>query len=135
MERLEFIEKIFTLYRVNPENNRDLALIYDDAFSTRKPVDWDKLYRMVIASAEGGGLPKPGYFTSRFELCLKAGETTTPDGLKVKLTLNDGYSYEFETYHLSYTLEEIKQKFMKKYRDKFKSLSLFDEEQLEWVIF
>lgn len=135
MDRAEFREEIFAFF--NRGNNESLKQSYDLAFTVKEPIDWDKLYRLVITSAESRYLPSPKWFLDFFPQCIKREDNnyTTPDGLKVKLTLNDGYSYEFETYHLSYTLEEIKQKFMKKYRDKFKSLSLFDEEQLEWVIF
>lgn len=125
MERLEFIEKVFTLYRVNPENNRDLVLIYDDAFSVNKPIDWDKLYKRVLNTAEGG-LPKPGWFVSQFDGCLKNNDYLVPDGLKVRLVLTD-YVYEFETCQLNKTLEEMKLKAMRKFKDKFRSFELLDE--------
>lgn len=132
MERLEFIERIFTLYRVNPENNRELVLIYDDALSTRKPVDWDKLYKSVISTADGG-LPKPGFFTAKFDTCLKDVNYTTADGIRLKVSLNDGFSYEYETYRTSLTFEQIKQKFMKLFGANFRSLALFDDVKLQWV--
>lgn len=125
MERLEFIEKVFTLYRVNPENNKELVLIYDDAFSVNKPVDWDRLYKRILNSAEGG-LPKPGWFVSQFDGCLKNKDYATPDGLKIRLVLTD-YVYEFETCQLNHTLEEMKLKAIRKYKDKFKSFDLLDE--------
>ena len=132
MERLEFIEKVFTLFRVNPDNNRDLILIYDDAFSTRKPVDWDKLYKMVISEAEGG-LPKPAFFTSKFDMCLKQSDYTTADGIKSRINLKDGYKYDYETYQNSLSFEEIKQRAMRRFKGEFANMQMFDETELHWV--
>ena len=133
MERLEFIENVFTLFRVNPENNRQLALIYDSAFTTQKRVDWDKLFKAVMNEAETGGLPKPGWFISKFDLYLKPTNYTTQNGIKIRINLKDGYKYDYETYQNNLSLEEIKRKAMRKFKDTFASMQMFDETELQWV--
>ena len=116
MERLEFIEKIFILFRKNLSNNEDLIRIYDDAFcKQRKAVDWDKLYDLTVSEAETSNLPMPQWFTSKFDMCLKPTAYAIEDGIKIRVNLKDGYNYEFETYQTNYTLPEIKANFMKKF--------------------
>lgn len=134
MDRLEFIEKVFTLYRVNTEKSRDLIFVYDEAFTTNKPVDWDRFYKFVANTAEGN-LPKPGWFISKFDNFLLQGNTATADGIRVKVTLTDGYSYEYETYCNSLSFDEIKRRFMKKFRDKFSAMYLMEEteKKFNWV--
>lgn len=132
MERIEFIEKVFTLYRVNPDNNRDLILIYDDAFSTRKPIDWDKLYKQVLMQAEGA-LPKPQWFIAKFDNCLKNMDYKTADGLKIRCNLTNKLKYDYETYQCNLTIDEIKNKLQQRFQDKFANMQLFDDYKDEWV--
>ena len=138
MQRLEFIEKVFTLFRKNPENNADLIRIYDDAFSTKKPVDWDKLYTLTVAQAESSTLPMPQWFTSKFDMCLKDVDYATADGLQIRVLIKDrkhpeGYPYDFETYRNTLSFEELKQKAMNKWKEQFLSMQIFDEDGEQWV--
>lgn len=138
MNRREFIEKVFVLFRKKPENNEELIIIYDNAFTTKKPVDWDKLYNQTVAQAESTTLPMPQWFTSKFDICLKDVDYATADGLKIRMMIKDrkhpqGYSYDFETYQNNLSFEGIKQKAMKKWGQNFLNLQIWDDVELEWV--
>ena len=138
MNRREFIQKIFVLFRKKPENNEDLIVVYDNAFSTKKPVDWDKLYTLTVAQAESSTLPMPQWFTSKFDMCLKDVDYATADGLQIRVLIKDrkhpeGYPYDFETYKNNLTFDELKQKAMKKWGDNFLNMQIFDEIDLKWV--
>ena len=125
MLRSEFIDAIFTFFKCKDE---DLKQAYDLAFTVRTPINWDKLYGIVLKETETRYLPAPKWFIDKFERCYKVeeGEYGTPDGIIVRLTLDNGYNYEFETYRLSLTLEEVKQKFIKKYGKKFSKIETFE---------
>lgn len=125
MLRSEFIDEIFTFFKCRDE---DLKRSYDLAFTVRDPIDWDKLYRISITETETRYLPAPKWFIDKFPRCYKKGIDTyiTPDDIEIKLTLNDGTEYELTTYHLNLTLEEVKQKAMKKYGRQFLKLESFE---------
>lgn len=131
MDRLDFIEKIFTLYRVKPENNKDLVTIYDEAFSVNKAIDWDKLYSRVLATADGA-LPKPAWFTSQFDGCLKPDIYNTPDGLRLRAVLKNGYPYDIESYQEHRTFEEIKRQ-SRQFGKNIDHLEMFDDTGLKWI--
>lgn len=125
MLRSDFIDEIFTFFKCK---DNDLKRAYDLAFTVREPIDWDKLYRIVINRAESRYLPAPKWFKDFFPRCVmrESGTYLTPDGLKVRLVLTD-YVYEFETNQLNKPLEEMKLKAMRKFKDKFRSFELLDE--------
>lgn len=131
MQRQDFINEIFTFFKCKDE---DLKRAYDLAFTVKEQIDWDKLYKLVLNEAESRYLPAPKWFKDFFPRCIKQGDSSyiTPDGLNLRLVLADGYLYDFETYHLSYTLDEIKQNFMKKYGNDFSKLLLFDNDLMIW---
>lgn len=138
MIRREFIEKVFTLFRKKAENNEELVRVYDEALSTKKAVDWDKLYKLTVMEAETTNLPMPQWFTSKFDMCLKDIDYATEDGLKVRIYVKDkkhteGYPYDFETYRNTLSFEELKQKAMNKWKEQFLSMQIFDEDSEQWV--
>lgn len=138
MNRREFIEKIFVLFRKTPEKNEDLILIYDNAFSTKKAVDWGKLYKLTVSQAESSTLPMPQWFISKFDMCLKDVDYATADGLKIRILIKDkknpqGYPYEYETYCNNLSFEAIKQKAKKKWGTNFFGIQIYDEIDLVWV--
>lgn len=138
MIRREFVEKVFTLFRKKAENNEELVRVYDEALSTKKAVDWDKLYKLTVMEAETTYLPMPQWFTSKFDMCLKDTNYATEDGLKVHIYVKDkkhteGYPYDFETYRNTLSFEELKQKAMNKWKEQFLSMQIFDEDSEQWV--
>lgn len=112
MNRLEFIEKIFILYRLDPEKNRNLILAYDEALTTKKNIDWSKLYSWVIKNAEGG-LPRPAFFINQFDYCISRDYSMANDndGKRVLVMLDNGKSYDYELYNCSKSQDEIRQYF------------------------
>lgn len=138
MIRREFIEKVFTLFRKKAENNEELVRVYDEALSTKKAVDWDKLYKLTVMEAETTNLPMPQWFTSKFDMCLKDVDYATADGLQIRVLIKDrkhpeGYPYDFETYRNTLSFEELKQKAMNKWKEQFLSMQTFDEDSEQWV--
>ena len=108
MQRSEFIDEIFSFFKCKDE---DLKRAYDLAFTVKESIDWDKLYKIVINEAESRYLPVPKWFKDFFPRCIKTSANFYEnDGLKIKITLNDGYSYEYETFQNNLSLEELKQK-------------------------
>lgn len=136
MQRSEFIDEVFTFFRCT---NEDLKRSYDLAFTVKEPIDWSKLYRLVITETESRYLPAPKWFRDRFYRCYKVEEGSygTPDGIRVRMALkSDKYGIEIrdaETYHISYTLEQMKMYKQKQYGEKFISFSFWDENNLQWV--
>lgn len=61
MKRIEFLQNIFTFYRVHDESGT-LLRAYELALTTKYTVDWDKLYEKIIKTAETRTLPVPKYF-------------------------------------------------------------------------
>lgn len=114
MQRTEFIDEIFSFFRCT---NDELKKAYDLAFSVKESIDWDKLYRIVLDEAETRYLPAPKWFKERFYRCYKQDNYNlyNNDGVKVIVTLNDGYKYDFELWHCSLSFNEIRQKLKQKF--------------------
>lgn len=131
MNRTGFIDEIFAFFKCKDE---DLKRAYDLAFTVKEPIDWGKLYKIVLDNAESRYLPAPKWFKDFFPRCIIRENTAyaIEDGIKIRVNLKDGYNYEFETYQTNYTLPEIKANFMKKFKESFKNIQVFDEDLLEW---
>lgn len=65
MDRLEFLESIFNLFGKKDEQ---MIRAYDLALSVNKPVNWDKLYKIVIKDCSK--LPAPSELLAKLEFCL-----------------------------------------------------------------
>lgn len=125
MQRSEFIDEMFSFFKCKDE---DLKRAYDLAFTVKESIDWDKLYKIVINEAESRYLPVPKWFKDFFPRCIiTSSNFYENDGLKVRVTLTDGYSYEYETFQNNLSLEELKQKFMNKFKDSFSSMNVYWE--------
>lgn len=139
MDRIDFITDVFKFFGKDVTKNKELLTQYDFALSTKEPIDWYKLYAIVLKETESRILPPPKWFRDKFYRCYKIeeGNYGTPDGTRVQMKLkNDKYGVEIkeaETYHISYTLEQMKNYKQKQYGDKFISLSWWDDDNLQWV--
>ncbi len=139
MDRIDFITDVFKFFGKDVTKNKELLTQYDFALSTKEPIDWYKLYAIVLKETESRILPPPKWFRDKFYRCYKIeeGNYGTPDGTKVQMKLkNDKYGVEIkeaETYHISYTLEEMKRYKQKQYGEKFISFSWWDDDNLQWV--
>ena len=136
MQRSEFIDEVFTFFKCKDE---DLKRAYDLAFTVREPIDWAKLYRIVISEAESRYLPAPKWFKEKFYRCEKIEEGVygTPDGVRVRMILKHPTKgldiREAETYHIKYTLQEMKDYKQRQYGQSFISFSWWDDDNLQWV--
>lgn len=111
--RIDFITKIFSFYKVIDENG-ELKRTYDRALSVRYPVDWNALYEHVIKTAETRVLPLPKYFVDKLSLYKKRTLTESADeGSIIRVTLDNGYIYDFAvvSFDTNTTLDRIKKKF------------------------
>ena len=139
MDRIEFLKEIFNFFRVDAIKNEHLLTQYDLALSTREPIDWQKLYQLTLRETETRTLPTPKWFRDMFYRCQKIEEGVygTPDGTRIRMILKHPTKgldiREAETYHISYTLEEMKRYKQKQYGDKFISFSWWDDDNLQWV--
>lgn len=139
MDRIDFITDVFKFFGKDVTKNKELLTQYDFALSTKEPIDWYKLYAIVLKETESRILPPPKWFRDKFYRCYKIeeGNYGTPDGTRVQMKLkNDKYGVEIkeaETYHISYTLEQMKNYKQKQYGDKFISFSWWDDDNLQWV--
>ena len=87
---------------------------------------------MVISQAEGG-LPKPQWFISKFDSCIRPVDYKTADGLKIRCNLKCGRRYDYETYQCCMSLEQIKEKLIRDFKEQFLNAELFDDCKEEWV--
>ena len=139
MDRIDFLTEVFKFFGKDVTKNKELLTQYDMALSTKEPIDWFKLYNIVLKETETRNLPTPKWFRDRYYRCQKVEEGVygTPDSVRVRMALkSDKYGVEIreaETYHISYTLEEMKQYKLRQYRDKFISFSWWDDDNLQWV--
>lgn len=139
MDRIDFITNVFKFFGKDVTKNKELLTQYDFALSTKEPIDWYKLYAIVLKETESRILPPPKWFRDKFYRCYKIeeGNYGTPGGTKIQMKLkNDKYGVEIkeaETYHISYTLEEMKRYKQKQYGEKFISFSWWDDDNLQWV--
>lgn len=140
MDRIEFLKEIFGFFRVDVTKNEQLLTQYDIALSTKEPIDWLKLYNLTLRESETRVLPAPRYFRGNFYRCIRqdGGNYGTPDGTRVRMTLfkddmKTTETKEAETYHISYTLEQMKEYKRKQYGIKFISFCWWDDNKLEWV--
>lgn len=139
MDRIDFITDVFKFFGKDVIKNKELLTQYDLALSTKEPIDWYKLYGIVLKEAETRVLPTPKWFRDKFERCYKVeeGEYGTPDGTRIRMILKHPTKgldiREAETYHISYTLEQMKNYKQKQYGDKFISFSWWDDDSLQWV--
>lgn len=117
MDRIEFLKEIFTFYRRDISRNESLLLSYDRALSTRESIDWQKLFDITIREYDKTTLPPPSWFRGQFYRCYKQDNYNlyNNDGVKVIVTLNDGYKYDFELWHCSLSFNEIRQKLKQKF--------------------
>lgn len=139
MDRFEFLRNVFKFFGKDLNKNQELLSQYDFGLSTKEPIDWQKLYHITLKEPETRTLPSPKWFRDRFYRCYKVEEGSygTPDGTRVRMALkSDKYGIEIreaETYHISYTLEQMKMYKQKQYGDKLTSFSFWDENNLQWV--
>lgn len=96
MKRLEFLEKIFTFYRVHDDSGT-LIRAYDLALSTKYPVDWDRLYTKILKTAETRTLPVPKYFADMLPAYKKVEATKEGlySGCTIRVNLYGGRSIDF----------------------------------------
>lgn len=146
MDRIEFLQEVFNFFRVDPTKNEHLLTQYDAALSTKEPIDWQKLYNLILKEAESRTLPTPKWFRERFYKCYKQddGNYGTPDGTKIRMVLRAENGKEeireAETYHIQYTLEEMKEYKQRQYGKRFVSLAYYwesnnpDKYEHRWVI-
>ena len=128
MERLDFIRKLFLLYGKSTDKNTDLIRDYDLALSENPNIDWDKMYRQVEKS-ELTTLPNPKYLKSLFPKCMLdiEGQYKFNSGNCVlvlkddKLKKRTGHNrfYVFDMWHVTNTLEEIRNFYKRKYGKNF----------------
>lgn len=93
MSRLDFINSIFIFFKVK-DDNQELKNIYQDALITTKTIDWFKMYKSVITTAESRYLPAPKWFIEKmknFEI-VPVGSL---DGHKVKVIYKNGKFTEY----------------------------------------
>lgn len=140
MDRIDFITDVFKFFGKDVTKNKELLTQYDFALSTKEPIDWYKLYAIVLKETESRILPPPKWFRDKFYRCYKIEEGSygTPDGTRVRMTLfkddmKTTETREAETYHISYTLEQMKEYKRKQYGIKFISFCWWDDNKLEWV--
>lgn len=129
MNRSEFIDEIFTFFRCK---DNELKKAYDMAFSVKEPIDWEKLYALIVNEAETRYLPAPKWFKAKFPLCIKREYITSPnDGKKVVVRLKDGYFYNFVLDGCRKTEGEIREGLYKKFQrggaNPIKSIEFYDK--------
>lgn len=93
MTRLDFLNSIFIFFKVKEENT-ELKNIYQDALTTKKTIDWFKMYKSVITTAESRYLPPAKWFIEKmknFEI-VPVGSL---DGHKVKVIYKNGKFTEY----------------------------------------
>ena len=113
MNRTDFINEIFEFF----SSKDSLKKSYELALTTKDPIDWDKLYQMVITEAETRYLPAPKWFISKFPFCIKHENRTNPnDGKKVAVRLKDGYVYEFVLWGCNKSEGEIREGLYKRFQ-------------------
>lgn len=93
MTRLDFLNSIFIFFKVK-EDDQELKNIYQDALTTKKTIDWFKMYKSVITTAESRYLPAPKWFIEKmknFEI-VPVGSL---DGYKVKVIYKNSRFTEY----------------------------------------
>lgn len=139
MDRLQFLEKVFSFYgkELNAKN-RELLKDYDLALTTQKRVDWDNLYKKVIKDFETKNLPMPKWFIAKFDSCLLPIEGNYKiNGGKGILYLafkdkdsgdtSRSITYVFDMRDCPYSLAEIKNKFREKYKSSYQDFVYYPE--------
>ncbi len=113
MNRIDFITKIFSFYKVIDENG-ELKRTYDRALSVKYPVEWAALYEHIIKTAETRILPLPKYFVDKLPQYKKRSQKDIDDeGCIIRVTLDNGYYYDFTvvSFDTQTTIGSIKKKF------------------------
>lgn len=111
MDRIEFLKEIFAFFRRDIAKNENLLLSYDRALSTKESINWQRLYDITLREYDKTTLPPPSWFRGQFYRCYKEDNYNMHqnDGLKVIVTLNDGYKYDYELWHCTKSKNEIRQ--------------------------
>lgn len=111
MDRLEFLESIFSLFGKKDEQ---MIRAYDVALTVNKTIDWDKLYKIIIKDYTK--LPAPSEILTKLEFCLIRVSPKDYGKIVVFITENNkifdfvctGYGNDF-----SKSLECLKEKYGK----------------------
>jgi hypothetical protein len=128
MERKEFIDQVFTFFKNNDE---ELKKAYDLAFTVKENIDWDKLYRIVLKEAETRYLPAPKWFVDKFYRCNKIDNFNFANNqqMKVIVTLQDDYQYEYDMEGCTLSQKEIIDGFNKRFKGGVKNIQFIKEDE------
>lgn len=95
MDRLDFIRALFSFCSVRDEDGT-LLRSYDLALSTSKPIDWDKLYRLVLQESEKRQLQAPKWYIGKLPYCIKSTLAESKnEGYKLRVWYQSGSYADF----------------------------------------
>lgn len=128
MNRKDFIDEIFAFFKNSDEG---LKKSYDLAFTVKENIDWDKLYRIVLKEAETRYLPAPKWFVDKFYRCNKIDNFNFANNqqMKVIVTLQDDYQYEYDMEGCTLSQKEIIDGFNKRFKGGVKNIQFIKEDE------
>ncbi len=131
MDRIEFLKKIFHFFGKDATQNEELLTQYDLAFTVKENIDWDKLYRIVLKEAETRYLPAPKWFVDKFYRCNKIDNFNFANNqqMKVIVTLQDDYQYEYDMEGCTLSQKEIIDGFNKRFKGGVKNIQFIKEDE------
>ena len=110
MDRKDFIRAIFSFFNVKDENE-NLYRAYDLALSTKRSIDWDKLYLTAIKEVTSNYLPKPKFFIELFDKCRKINiNSCEHEGNHIRVFFKSGRFTDYVLKGYGLTLDQIKEK-------------------------
>lgn len=109
MERKDFIDAIFSFFKVKDEE-QSMYKAYDLALSSGSQyVDWNMLYLKVLKEVESRFLPPPNFFIEQFSACKKRSfNSSKDDGKIVRVFFKDGRVNDLVVADSSLTISKLK---------------------------
>lgn len=117
MNKDQFVLAIMAIFNKTEEKNGDLFEAYRLGLATSKNVDWAKLYHRCLHQLSEKSLPMPNWFSAQYDYCLVGSGVHYRDneGVKVIVTLLDGYEYEFDLWNCNKSQQAIRQGLKRKF--------------------
>lgn len=109
MERKDFIDAIFSFFKVKDEE-QSMYKAYDLALSSGSQyVDWNMLYLKVLKEVESRFLPPPKFFIEQFSSCKKKTfKSSKDDGKIVRVFFKDGRVNDLVVADTGLTISQLK---------------------------
>lgn len=122
MNRHEFIKQLFAFFK---DSSTERMKAYDCGLSVNRPINWDKLYTIVIKDCDK--MPSVKYLRAQFDYCRPNMDSSQNGGKKMRVIYQNGKFTDYVVCDFGLNLQEIIQG---KNMDNIKEVRLYPQKTI-----